>query len=401
MKFYDKYVQTLEHLYPQTAKSIAVRERLSETLVSAHVLQLPTSIRENAARIVSAFHKLRESKKYQDFVAQKLGAERRDSFDPGNYSALMCFDFHYTENKELKLIEINTNASVSLIGDLLYRTHGIKNVFSTDFRAEILKTFQADHALACKSKELKSIAIIDQEPEQQRLYLEFLLYKELFETAGIKTKIEHSPNLKWNANQLTLQSGEKIDLVYNRDTDFYFDHLPNLKQAWLAKSSAFSPNPHEYALLANKERLENLSAVLSQSSLENAFGISAEDAKAINDSLLKTVSLTSLGENAWAERKKYFFKPARSFGGKAVYRGGTMSKTAFENNVVGKDYVAQEFAPPSTVKVKVAGEEQDFKYDLRFFTYRDQIQLSVARLYQGQTTNAQTPGGGITAIAWT
>ena len=44
----------------------------------------------------------------------------------------------------------------------------------------------------------------------------------------------------------------------------------------------------------------------------------------------------------------------------------------------------------------VSGEE--YKFDLRFYVYRDALQLMVARVYQGQVTNLRTPGGGFAAV---
>jgi hypothetical protein len=40
----------------------------------------------------------------------------------------------------------------------------------------------------------------------------------------------------------------------------------------------------------------------------------------------------------------------------------------------------------------------DLKLDLRNYTYRGRVQLVTARLYQGQTTNFRTPGGGFAPV---
>ena len=65
----------------------------------------------------------------------------------------------------------------------------------------------------------------------------------------------------------------------------------------------------------------------------------------------------------------------------------------FEEIIAG-DYVAQAFAPPSTVPLDVACEMTPLKADVRNYVYRGAVQLVAARLYQGQTTNFRTPGGG-------
>ncbi|NJM56103.1 MAG: hypothetical protein HC841_09630 [Verrucomicrobiae bacterium] len=46
----------------------------------------------------------------------------------------------------------------------------------------------------------------------------------------------------------------------------------------------------------------------------------------------------------------------------------------------------------------VDGTPQLFKTDVRAYTYDGHIQLVAARLYQGQTTNFRTPGGGFAPV---
>jgi hypothetical protein len=42
--------------------------------------------------------------------------------------------------------------------------------------------------------------------------------------------------------------------------------------------------------------------------------------------------------------------------------------------------------------------EVSLKYDVRCYVYDGQVQLVAARLYQGQTTNFRTPGGGFALV---
>jgi hypothetical protein len=100
-------------------------------------------------------------------------------------------------------------------------------------------------------------------------------------------------------------------------------------------------------------------------------------------------------EQLWKERKGLIFKPKTSHGGKGVYRGSSVSRGAFQS-VIETGALAQDFVPAPTMKL---GEEE-FKYDLRFFAYKDRINIACARLYQGQMTNATTPGGGVAAVSW-
>ena len=102
-------------------------------------------------------------------------------------------------------------------------------------------------------------------------------------------------------------------------------------------------------------------------------------------------------ERFWAERKRWFFKPPAGFGGRAAYRGDKLTKRVFEEILHG-GYIAQEIVPPSEHVVAVGDGEQRMKVDIRCYVYDGRIQLVAARLYQGQTTNFRTPGGGFAPV---
>ena len=40
----------------------------------------------------------------------------------------------------------------------------------------------------------------------------------------------------------------------------------------------------------------------------------------------------------------------------------------------------------------------ELKVDVRLYTYAGEVLLAAARLYQGQTTNMRTPGGGFAPV---
>ena len=58
-------------------------------------------------------------------------------------------------------------------------------------------------------------------------------------------------------------------------------------------------------------------------------------------------------------------------------------------------YIAQAFASPS---MRIVHAGQSFKADVRCFASEAGVLLFAARLYQGQTTNMRTPGGGFAAV---
>ncbi len=388
-----------ETLYPETAKAVSptggLAQALAPTLISPHILTLPKKVLEQAKAVVRGFFELRQNENYVAHVeTQRSG----DLALNKNFSALMSYDFHLNENNELKLIEINTNASSSLVVDLQYNRSGVKPLVS-DFRKEIIDTFKEEYKRSGLERELRTIAIIDHQPLQQKMYIEFLMYAELFRKAGFEVIIDDSKAFSNSADSLVHSSGKRIDLVYNRHTDFYLltaDCAP-MREAYRALNTCFSPNPREYALLADKQRLQEI----SKDGFLESMGISQVAIGSIRSCILKTYSLHEFSrEDAWAQRKKFFFKPARAFGGKAAYKGASISRGPFEQLWEG-DTIAQEFVPaPEIILPTADGSQQKYKFDLRFYAYKDKIQLCNARVYQGQTTNATTVGGGLTPIVF-
>jgi uncharacterized circularly permuted ATP-grasp superfamily protein len=114
------------------------------------------------------------------------------------------------------------------------------------------------------------------------------------------------------------------------------------------------------------------------------------------DALLAAIPPTQLltpenRESMWAHRRRLFFKPAAGFGSKAVYRGDKLTRKVWDQIALGT-YVAQEIVAPS--ERHIAEDADPLKVDIRCYAYRGEALLYSARMYQGQTTNFRTPGGG-------
>ena len=181
---------------------------------------------------------------------------------------------------------------------------------------------------------------------------------------------------------------EKIksaSLVYNRHTDFYLETpvSQEIKKLFNANQVQLSPNPYEYFLLADKERFIDWTA---QSEVEKP------------SSLLATYDLgKSEPSQIWTERKQLFFKPKNAFGGKQTYKGASISRKVFDE-IFNSQFIAQKLSPAPEIEVNYKGILTKMKYDLRCYAYKDELQLIIARLYQGQTTNLRTEGGGFACI---
>ncbi|HEX5512842.1 MAG TPA: hypothetical protein VFY81_00455, partial [Gammaproteobacteria bacterium] len=102
-------------------------------------------------------------------------------------------------------------------------------------------------------------------------------------------------------------------------------------------------------------------------------------------------------EALWQSRRDLFFKPAAGHAGKGVYRGSKVTRGVFAQIIAG-GYIAQTYAPPSERVIRVDGAPVALKVDVRLYTYDSEILLTAARMYQGQTTNFRTEGGGFAPV---
>lgn len=388
---HEDFLARLTLEYPKTAKQNDIRSLVIPTLIAPLVVDLPAKWLADATRFVEiAYNRIRENQSF----SEQLRCLAPEVPRPNHSSALMSYDFHVDfrtqAEGQLKLIEINTNASMSLLLDVLncqmHVGRCLKESFLDDFAEDLGRSLRNT-----------KVVIIDENPMSQKLYVEFLMYKELFESRGAAARIADRTELAFQDGKLWLKDDPMfgpIDLVYNRLTDFYFESAEAvaLQKAMLAKACVISPHPFDYRVLADKARLVQWCKI---GELET-YGISAEDAEFFRSILISTRDTTGLDpEQLWKERKGLIFKPKSSHGGKGVYRGSSVSRGAFQS-VIESGALAQDFIPAPTLKL---GDEE-FKYDLRFFAYKDRINIACARLYQGQMTNATTPGGGVAAVSW-
>jgi len=262
-------------------------------------------------------------------------------------------------------------------------------------RDELVAMFRNEWRLQRGERPLKSIAIVDEAPQSQFLYPEFLLFRELFRAAGLEAEIVDVSELRFADGALSAR-GATIDLVYNRHTDFYFETAATsaLRAAYEAGAAVVTPHPRAYALYADKRLLP----VFSDASRLRSWGVS-EDVLAVLATGIPEARLVdpARAENWWSERKRYFFKPATGYGSKAAYRGDKLTRSTWEQ-ILARPYVAQRIVTPSERTIRVGDVEVPLKLDLRNYVYEGRVQLVAARLYQGQTTNFRTTGGGFAPV---
>ena len=329
----------------------------------------------------------------------------------GPQGVFMGYDFHLSEAGP-QLIEVNTNAGGAMLSLALTRAqHACCDAARAwlqpatevaTLERRWLDMFAREWALQRLGQAFvpasglpRTLAIVDTSPSGQYLYPEFLLFQDMFRRAGVDTRIAAPQDLVWTDGQLRHQ-GQRIDMVYLRLTDFYLEapEHAHLREAWQSGACVFTPNPEVHALHANKRHL----VTLSDARWRSASDLPACEQAVLAGCVPPTQLLTADNADAlWAERKRYFFKPLAGYGSKAAYRGDKLTAKTWAQ-IRQSPYVAQALIPPSQRVVQVDGQRKPLKADLRAYAYAGEVQLFAARLYEGQTTNFRTGGGGFAPV---
>ena len=355
------------------------------------------------ATLVQAIESVVALPAYRDEVLASAPAIARH--DPGGAKGVFFgYDFHVTDNS-FGLIEINTNAGGAMLNAVLARAQRAccaaaggplpPPAAADAFEKKIVAMFRNEWTLSGQERPLRSIAIVDENPEQQYLYPEFLLFQRLFQRHGLQAVIA-------GPTEFTLRDGVLwhgdlvIDIVYNRLTDFSLAEPTSraLREAYLANAMVLTPHPQAHALYADKRNL----ALFSDAAELQALGVP----QATQDVLLGGIPHTEIvdpqhAERLWRERRHLFFKPFAGFGGRAAYRGDKLTQRVWQE-ILDDGYVAQALVVPGARAVTREESAQPMKFDLRDYAYDGEVQWVAARLYQGQTTNFRTPGGGFAPV---
>ena len=319
--------------------------------------------------------------------------------DPGSPGGLLGFDFHLGSEGP-RLIEINTNPGGLLLNALLAKAQRLclpslsapaASAVAEQIAIDVLlEEWQAQGGGAAPNA---LVAIVDHAPEQQYLYAEFMLFKRALEARGHRTAICDPGDLRFVGGALRLGE-EPIGWVYNRLTDFALTDPASqaLRLAYLAGAVALSPHPRAHALWADKR---NLTLLGDRTFLARA-GLPPDRQALIAEMVPRTVLVSADNrEQLWATRREWFFKPAGGFGSRASYRGDKLTHKTWAQ-MAEQPYVAQALVPPS--ERHTGPDSPPLKVDLRCYAYQGQALFFAARLYQGQTTNFRTAGGGFAPV---
>jgi hypothetical protein len=372
-------------------------------LFSSRPIFVSDSQSERIASVIAAIESVIALPAYRAKVLAQ--APEIAKYDAGGAKGVFFgYDFHL-RGETLALIEINTNAGGAMLNAAMAKAHrscclsapALAAAIASGAALEdsIFKMFEAEWASSMHQRPLRTVAIVDDAPEQQYLYPEFILFQRLFEKFGVRAVIASPSQLTFSAGVLRYDT-LAIDLVYNRLTDFMLasPDCSALRLAYLERAVVLTPHPQVHALYANKRNL----ALLSDAVQLEELGVPSEVRKVLLGNIPHTELVdVANADRLWADRRKLFFKPLAGYGSKAAYRGEKVTKRVWEAILAG-DYIAQALVPPGE-RVNGSHEYPEvLKFDLRCYVYDGHVQWTAARVYQGQTTNFRTPGGGFAPV---
>lgn len=301
-------------------------------------------------------------------------------YQPATCGAFMGYDFHIT-SEGARLIEINSNAGGAFIVNAL--EHAAVKPSKTVLDA-IADMFVREWRLAGRMARPRTVAIIDEKPSEQFHYPDMLLAAESLRERGFTVFIADPSELSYvrsDDNIREVKIGEMpVDLIYNRLTDFTLQSSQNrdLRDALMADAVIMTPAPRHHALYADKRNLVALSQAIPD--IPETVKVDADN-----------------HDRLWRDRKQYYFKPYAGFGGRGTYRGAKLTTKVWEQIKQG-GYIAQKLVTPPKRAVLRSTDRAELKYDLRVYVYDGQPLLLGARVYQGQTTNLRTEGGGLAPV---
>lgn len=397
----------------QTLRSDLLAQDLGAELAQTHphlFSATPVFIGRSQAQALSdavaALHRVANLPAWATQATARRDAAAAMAFGPRG--AFMGYDFHMTAEGP-RLIEINTNAGGAFLHAAAARAHRaccppMDKMFDGPVPLDMLDAafmdmFRAEWRLQRGDAPLRTVAIVDDAPDQQYLAPEFALARALLLRHGITAVVADAAQLQWRDGQLwhvDLPDGLPVDMVYNRLTDFDLAEPRHtaLRAAYVEGGAVVTPHPHAHALHADKRNL----IAFSDDALAARLGASDADREVLRAVVPRTQPLhPGNADLLWQQRRSLFFKPATGYGSKAAYRGDKLTRRVWDEIAAG-GFVAQELVAPSERLVDVGGAPIRLKLDLRVYAYDGRPLLMAARTYTGQTTNFRTAGGGFSPV---
>ncbi len=243
---------------------------------------------------------------------------------------------------------------------------------------------------------LRSIAIVDENPTAQYLYPEFQLAQKMFRrNAESKRTSSIRQSLRFETGVCSRGASPWIWSITGSRISISTDPRNHvLRRPTLTDLAVVTPHPRAHALFADKQNL----ALLSDAQTRYAsFGVADASIELLARGVPLTRTVGSGEEDWWRARKDWFFKPRHGFGSRGAYRGDKLTRRVFADVLSGALHGPAVHAAQRTTENRQQ-RQGGFKVDVRCYAYDGRIQLMAARLYQGQTTNFRTAGGGFAPV---
>lgn len=244
----DKALEYFNSEYPD------VLQQAHNNLFSNIAILITPAQMEQMRAVIAAVEKVVVLPAWQ----QQVLGDSSGQFVPSSKGVFFGYDFHLNA-EGAHLIEINTNAGGAFLSDFYQQSQQSfplagKPLAMENLAQVYVDMFRREWQLQRGNTPLNSIAIVDEAPQSQYFYPEFMLAKQLLDAAGIKATITDPSDFETRTDGLYLD-GSKVDLIYNRLTDFSLEQHPMLLAAYQKNQVVLTPHPYVYALYADKRNL--------------------------------------------------------------------------------------------------------------------------------------------------
>lgn len=364
---------------------------------------IPRSILAEIDEFIRVFDRVTTRPAWQDAVtasSPEIARARRPE---------VCFfsawDFHLPTERphDWQLIECNDNGSGMLFAAILNRLHhdlawvGERPaveapVSMTELTPRVAAMIgdQAEASLGAPPRDL--VLIVDDAASlaHGKFRHEFVLLRDLCRQAGWSSDLGSPGELSWDHEHLRWR-GERVSLVVNRSTDFFWDaeQWAPLRAAYTEGRVAVVPNPFTYATRSDKRLLE----LLSRPVRDPELGIRPEERAVLSAHVPETRVLRPEDvEELAAHKDDWFFKPCHGFASHGVLTGAAVGHARLRRLLKkGDAYVAQRRAPKARM---VTDDGVPLWCDLRVWAYRGERLLLSGRASRTPDLIDLSPPGG-------
>ena len=214
------YRKTLIQNYPSTSYFLD-KEKWIPPLFS-EVVPLSSEAFQSMERVIKALFSLKQDPEYLKNLFEESPSSIKHESQKD--SVLMAYDFHIDQGGLPRLIEVNTNASGFLLVNSFYQfqklnyqksLESLKNSFEEEWRSY--------NSMNGRQLKPKKVVLIDKNPTEKKMFIEFLMYKDFFKSMGWPLEICDSSSLTINEEGFLVNAKkERVDFIYNRSSRFLF-----------------------------------------------------------------------------------------------------------------------------------------------------------------------------------